>query len=147
MHGGHLEVHVDRVEILLDHHTIVIPINRERTNLPMVQDSWLTSKEKQAYGPHMRSALSRLGLHQLNFFNNEKLEGSRVYLPLEKEVNSEFERFSNLGSPCVGQDSNTNLSGPQKELLLWHWKLGISMFRIQEMMREQKLREPSGETS
>jgi len=147
MHGGHSEVHGDRVEILLDHHTIVIPINREQTNLPVIQDSWLTSKEKQAYGTQMKSALSWSGLYQLNFFNNEKLEGSRVYLPIEREVYSEFDRFSNLGSPCIGQDSNTNLSGPQKELILWHWKLGIRMFRIQEMMREQKLREPLGETS
>ena len=36
--------------------------------------------------------------------------------------------------PCVRNDSNANLTGPQRELLLWHWKLGISMTRIQQMM-------------
>lgn len=69
-----------------------------------------------------------------------------MYLPIEKQVNSGFERYSNFDSPCFGQQSNTHLSGPQKELLLWHRKLGISMLRIQEMMGEQKSKEPSIET-
>ena len=40
--------------------------------------------------------------------------------------------------PCVGDDANSNLSGPQRELLLWHWKLGISMTRIQALMVEHE---------
>ena len=39
---------------------------------------------------------------------------------------------------CVGDDSNKNLTGPQRELLLWHWKLGVSMTRIQQMMVEHE---------
>ncbi len=31
--------------------------------------------------------------------------------------------------------SNVKLSGLQKELLLWHWKLGISMYCIQKLIR------------
>ena len=46
--------------------------------------------------------------------------------------------------PCVGVDENQNLSGPQKELLTWHWKLGIGMQRIQEMMRETKAVDDNG---
>ena len=40
--------------------------------------------------------------------------------------------------PCVGSDKNINLSDPQKELLMWNWKLGVGMQRIQEMMWETK---------
>ena len=35
----------------------------------------------------------------------------------------------------VGNDDNINLTRAQKELLLWHWRLGISMHRVQELMR------------
>jgi hypothetical protein len=46
--------------------------------------------------------------------------------------------------PCVGTDENANLLGPQKELLNWHWKLGIGMQCIQEMMRENKAIDSNG---
>lgn len=35
---------------------------------------------------------------------------------------------------CVGTKENGNLSGPQKELLTCHCKLGVGMQQIQEMM-------------
>ena len=40
-----------------------------------------------------------------------------------------------------------NLSSAQKELLLWHWKLGISMQRIHELMRVVEVEEPDGKVS
>jgi len=42
--------------------------------------------------------------------------------------------------PCVGTEANHQLSGPQKELLLWHWKLGINMRHVQELMRERNFK-------
>jgi hypothetical protein len=36
----------------------------------------------------------------------------------------------------VGAAENENISAAQKELLKWHWKLGIGIYRIQEMMRK-----------
>ena len=33
---------------------------------------------------------------------------------------------------------------PQRELLLWHWKLGINMYRVQELMLETMFEEPLG---
>ena len=59
-------------------------------------------------------------------------------------LDHEFSTYSKICCPCVGTTSNANLSGPQKELLLWHWKLGISMYRIQELMRPIKAHESSG---
>ncbi len=49
--------------------------------------------------------------------------------------------FSGL---CGGTTKNAILSAPQKELLHWHWTLGIIMSCIQEMMREQHYVEPNG---
>ena len=50
----------------------------------------------------------------------------------ESMVKNEF--YTQLYGPCVGTVENENLSNAQKELLLWHWRWGISMNRIQEMM-------------
>jgi len=46
--------------------------------------------------------------------------------------------WEDLIYPCVGTKGNSNLSGPQKELLNLNWKLGVSMQRIQVMMKEHK---------
>jgi hypothetical protein len=66
------------------------------------------------------------------------------------EVDEEFEHYRNgLGFtlPNVGLQDNKNLSSAQKELLLWHWKLVISMQRVQELMRVVQVEEPNGAVS
>ena len=47
----------------------------------------------------------------------------------------------------MGAAENENISPAQKELLKWHWKLGIGMYRIQEMMRERHYEDPDGRTT
>ena len=44
-------------------------------------------------------------------------------------------------------DENANLLNAQKELLLWHWKLGISMQQVQKLMRVVEMKEPDGAIS
>jgi hypothetical protein len=39
---------------------------------------------------------------------------------------------------CVGDETNQQLTGPQKELLLWHWKLGVGMKHVQDLVRPRK---------
>ncbi len=56
---------------------------------------------------------------------------------------STFSRLKGV-FPCVGGPENENLSMPQKELLLWHWKLGIGMQRVQSMMRKRTFEDPFG---
>jgi hypothetical protein len=34
------------------------------------------------------------------------------------------------------------LTSPQRDLLLWNWKLGINMYRVQKIMREKTFDEP-----
>ena len=44
----------------------------------------------------------------------------------------------------MGAAENENISAAQTELLKWHWKLGIGIYRIQEMMRERHCEDPDG---
>ncbi len=46
--------------------------------------------------------------------------------------------------PLVAGPSNVNLTPGQKELLLWHWRLGISMSRIHELMVPHRAKDESG---
>ena len=46
---------------------------------------------------------------------------------------------------CVGDSENENLTSLQRELLLWHWKLSINMYWVQELMRERTFKEPLGQ--
>ena len=41
-------------------------------------------------------------------------------------------------------DENETLSLAQKELLLWHLKLGTNMQHIQELMRVSEMKDPNG---
>jgi len=45
------------------------------------------------------------------------------------EIDMEFGHYAGSGYAFLNlsSEANQNLSSAQKELLLWHWKLGISM--------------------
>ncbi len=55
--------------------------------------------------------------------------------PTKETLDHEFSTYYKPCYPCIGTASNANLSRPQKELLLWHWKIGISIYCIQELMQ------------
>jgi hypothetical protein len=48
--------------------------------------------------------------------------------------------------PCVGGLVNENLTMTQKELLLWHWRLGVGMQRIQAIMHNHTFEDPYGQS-
>lgn len=98
---------------------IHIDIVRDHANLPVVHDSYVSEKAKQGLGPIMRSGLCQARLSVLDFFG--EIESSVSSIVDNAESNC-FPCF-----PCVGDSENSNLTSPQRELLLWHWKLGISM--------------------
>ena len=50
-------------------------------------------------------------------------------------------------TPLLVTEQNINLSSAQKELLLWHNKLGISMPWVQELIRAHTMEEPNDATS
>ena len=49
--------------------------------------------------------------------------------------------------PCVGVEDNVGLTNAQEKLLLWHWKLGINMHQIHELMHVHTAKEPDGKHS
>ena len=112
--------------------TIAIPIDRDGTNLPVVHNSLVSEKIKKKHAHRFRSALNATGLYTaLDYFGSLSLSGQS-----KQGLFSSFE--------CVGGLVNKNLTMAQKELLLWHWKLGIGMQRLQAMMRNRTFEDPFG---
>ena len=85
-------------------------------------------------------------LSNLDFFGDlqnspEMVIGKRRF---EIMIKNKFEHYNQFCGLCVSASENQNLSNAQKELLSWHRKWGISMHRIQEMMKLQQFAEPNG---
>ena len=130
--------------MLLKTSTIEIRIVREEHNLPVVFDSFVSGKAKKALASNMRSGLCHTRLNALDFFHDNDL-GNLGRSPRNSVLDSEH--FSNFCGACVGAAENENISAAQTELLKWHWKLGIGIYRIQEMMRERHYEDPDGRTT
>ena len=166
LHGGssHLVDQGSLVEMKLPshgpghpEHLLHIPIDVRNTNLPIVYDVWCTDRERKTIGPHLRSALVKQPLSFQEGFHTarttaktacsrSKLGFPRSWNCATSDFDYEFSAFQQMCCPCVGDDANVNLSGPQRELLLWHWKLGCSMSRVQQLMVEHKAVDANNET-
>ncbi len=81
-----------------------------------------TAEERDTIGPYLWSSCAR---YSLAFNTHDQT------LVFECEHN--FDMDASL-FPSVADPSHVNLTPGQKELLLWHWRLGISISRIQELM-------------
>ena len=140
LHGGHSVVYGDAVEMVFRKNAaIIIPIDRYSTNLPVVRNSFVPEKVKREHASKFRSALHATGLYDaLDHFGNV----SSQLLRSSSKSSKQQGLFSSF--PCVGSLANENLSSAQRELLLWHWRLGIGMQRIQAMMRNRTFEDPFG---
>ena len=90
--------------------------------MPILHDSFVSEKEKRAIGPQMCSSLAATRLSTLNLFDNLTTIGTQQALGLssQQQTVEEFEEhFSRFCGSCVGSPVNQNLTGPQKEILLW----------------------------
>jgi len=119
--------------MLLKTLTIEIRFVREEHNPPAVFDSFVSGKAKKALASNMRFGLCHTCLNALDFFHDNDL-GNLGRSPRNGVLDSKY--FSNFCGACVGAAENENISAAQTELLKWHWKLGIGIHRIQEMMHE-----------
>jgi hypothetical protein len=149
LYGGHSTVGGDYVEKYIDHLRIRIDIDREASNVPMVYNCSVSAEEIKLHGPHIRSALPKYE-RKMDFLGGWSSEHYKKWQMAAQMVDLEYGHyncFSGCGLPNVAVDANANLSSAQKELLLWHWKLGISMQRIQELMRVVEVEEPDGRVS
>ena len=112
----------------LKEHNIVIPIDSGPSNLPMTWNPSVSAKEQKGIALNFVSKLACCDAPGLTSLTMKTFD----YISYD-------EIWKDSVCPCVGIDENQNLSGPQKELLTWHWKLGIGMQQIQEMMQKTKL--------
>jgi hypothetical protein len=148
IYGGHSSVNGERVEKYIDQYKLTIPIDRQVSNVPMVYNCGVTAQEMKEHGPFIRSALPAYErmVDSMGSWNEANFSSWKM---VTESVDAEFEHYKNTGFmlPNVGLDDNKNLSSAQKELLLWHWKLGISMQRVQELMRVVQVEEPNGAVS
>jgi hypothetical protein len=139
LHGSHSVVNSNEVVIKFckEGALILIHIDRNTTNLPVMHNSFVSEKVKREHASKFWSALHATGLYAaLDYFANISVDQNLSTLLRKQGPVSIF--------PCVGGLKNKNLSMPQKELLLWHWKLGIGMQRLQAMMQNRIFKDPLG---
>jgi hypothetical protein len=142
-YGGKSEVLADRAIMHLPkqgkfapQHDVTFPVEQNGSNLPILGGVICTDEERERIGPHLCSGIAK---HTLSFFRS-------WYVEIE-DFEYEFRQASVMCHPCVSDADNINLSSGQKELLLWHWKWGISMQRIQELMKPQRCVDTDGKKS
>ena len=140
LYGGHSTVFGDRVVKLINDMSITIPIDERSGNVPMVMKPACTPKEIREIGPHIRSALPHYE-RKVDFFGSWS-EDNFANWGIQANVG-----VGDVSLPNIALEDNQNLSSAQKELLLWHWKLGISMQHIQELMKVAEMKEPNGAVS
>ena len=130
--SGHAIVKMWDIEWHLpDKRIIDIPID-PKTNLPLIHDFVCTSAEKTKFQDGFKSK----GIHGsgLCVSCDDKPDPYDQY-ELKKAV---------LCCTSVADETNQNLDGAQKELLLWHQKLCINMQDLQQLMRPQNVRNHRG---
>ena len=144
MHGGNSYFFGDCVLMNLKDNRIFIPIRRELANLPIVYNSFVSTKEKKEVGPHLRSAMAYSNLTMLDFFGDIQTPNDMINGKNDYELMVKNESYTQFCGPFVGTVENENLSNAKKELLLWHWRWGIIMHLVQELMTPQQFEEPDG---
>ena len=119
-------------------HNIAFPIDVNGSNVPMLHGVSCTTLERVTIGPHLRSCHAR---HLLNL-NLKDSVVSAWYPQFDDPCRGDsgyavqfIPDASSFGLSNVTAAENANLTAAQKELLLKSWILGISMKRIQELMR------------
>ncbi len=138
-YGGMSVIFGDQVEIYITNwNHIYIPIDIFESNVPIVQNSMYYEAEKKKYEFSLGGNINFAGRHH---FLDALLCGTT---PTNETLDRELSTYSEICWPFVGTAFNANLSGPQKELLIWHWKPGNSMHCIQELMQHYEAYESSG---
>jgi hypothetical protein len=101
-------------------------------NTPTAVNVLCTAEKREMIGPYLWSSCTR---HSLAFNTHDQ---TSVF-----ECEHNFDMDTSL-FPLVTDPSNVNLTPGQKELLLWHWRLGINMSCIQELMVPHQAKDENG---
>jgi len=129
-HGGKGTVLDDCVEMTLSNGSRVhIPYD-PMNGLFMMWNCGTTGEERKAFGPSANKATLQDIIPRIK-------SGEIQFSPTEVAI----------GQTCcltVADETNQNLTEAQKELLQLHWKLSISMHRVQELCRPVKIYDDAG---
>jgi hypothetical protein len=113
--------------MFVDHLRVKVDIDRNGSNVPIVLDASVSAEVMRDHGPHIRSALPQYE-RMVDFLGGWSSEHYQKWKVATLAVDLEYGHYScRYGLPNVATQHNQNLSSAQKELLLWHWRLGISM--------------------
>ena len=93
--------------------------------MPLIANTACTKNELDVIGPQFKSAVAS--------FNCNSVFADHWNVKIDK-FEFEFDCYSKLCSQYVGTEKNVYLTDAQKELLLLHWRLGINMYLMQELM-------------
>jgi transposase InsO family protein len=116
-------------------HILGIPLDRG-SNLPMVFDVACSLEEQRKIGSHFRTSLAFKQRVEGMFFGSwETVRVEDEDHDNEKEVTYEFGPYKHHLFPCVTSAANENLTAEEKYLLLWHFKLGCSLKKVQHLMQ------------
>ncbi len=124
MHDYSSTITGKQVIMHLKDHNITITIDSLTSNLPMIWNPSVSAEEQWEISLQFVSKLKfcdlpgMASMFQVPFFHSM----------VDRVDHSSWEDvWRDFICPCVGTEENTNLLGPQKELLTWHWKLGVGM--------------------
>jgi hypothetical protein len=104
----------------------------EHSNTPTAVNVSCMAKERDTIGHYLLSSCTRYSLAFKTHDNTPVFE-------CEHNFDTDASLFLLVADP-----SNVNSTPGQKELLLWHWRLGISMSRIQELMVPHRAKDENG---
>lgn len=118
-HGGHADVTCHNVAFHLPDKAIIdIPIC-PKSNLPTIRNVGTTTAEQKRVGADIMGTANHVNHFDGPTFKQDKASDFATCLP------------------CVADETNQQLTGPQKEVLLWHWKWSINMQHVQELMQDR----------
>ena len=140
--GGHSVINDESFRLHTTSGQVLDVPLESKSNLPMLYGVTCSVQEHRAVGAaYARQWKVKQRLSHSFFFGNE--DGGWRFTRLEdedfaepQEVTYDFDLCAHLTrtAPCITIADNPNLSPAQKELLLWHYKLGCSMKKIQYLM-------------
>lgn len=133
MKGGRAVIDAIRDNVewhLPDGEILDIPID-PATNLPTFPQGFVcTNEEKRMFVEEHPEMLTAEVLDKCA----EEVECEDPSMSLSEIPARDLQCFT-----CVADETNQNLTPPQKELLHWHWKLGVNMRDLQHMMKTQNV--------
>ena len=99
--------------MVLKHHNIVIPINIQKSNLPIIYNSYVTLAKNKYHGPPLISGMAFIGLDYLGFFGYLRKDTGISGTEEEVIIIDEFDKKFQLCGPCVEYSENKNVIDTQ----------------------------------